>query len=144
MIDAESSTIPLPVTAGPAGSLTPTALTPEAFARLLSAACGKVVTMDMVQTAIGAGAPADPARQPSWRFLDADERRLDSTATRLPCRIWLIAELLALLGYVGPEGRQRSVASGRGTDMFEWIAGILTVGLLAYLAVALLKPEWFA
>jgi K+-transporting ATPase KdpF subunit len=29
-------------------------------------------------------------------------------------------------------------------DMFEWIAGILTIGLLAYLAVALLKPEWFA
>jgi K+-transporting ATPase KdpF subunit len=28
--------------------------------------------------------------------------------------------------------------------MFEWIAGILTIGLLAYLAVALLKPEWFA
>jgi len=28
--------------------------------------------------------------------------------------------------------------------MFEWIAGILTAGLLVYLAVALLKPEWFA
>jgi K+-transporting ATPase KdpF subunit len=29
-------------------------------------------------------------------------------------------------------------------SMFEWIAGILTAGLLAYLAVALLKPEWFS
>jgi len=28
--------------------------------------------------------------------------------------------------------------------MFEWIAGILTAGLLVYLTVALLKPEWFS
>jgi K+-transporting ATPase KdpF subunit len=29
-------------------------------------------------------------------------------------------------------------------SMFEWIAGILSAGLLVYLVVALLKPEWFA
>jgi K+-transporting ATPase KdpF subunit len=29
-------------------------------------------------------------------------------------------------------------------DMFDWIAGILTLALLAYLTVAMLKPEWFA
>jgi K+-transporting ATPase KdpF subunit len=29
-------------------------------------------------------------------------------------------------------------------NVFEWIAGILTVGLLVYLVVALLKPEWFS
>jgi len=28
--------------------------------------------------------------------------------------------------------------------MFEWASSILTVGLLVYLAIALLKPEWFA
>ncbi len=43
---------------------------------------------------------------------------------------------------------QRAVSVLRQVDeeqgMFEWIVGILTVGLLAYLAVALLKPEWFA
>jgi K+-transporting ATPase KdpF subunit len=32
----------------------------------------------------------------------------------------------------------------RSLNMFEWIAGILTAGLLVYLTVALLKPEWFA
>jgi len=29
-------------------------------------------------------------------------------------------------------------------SMFEWIAGILTLALLGYLTVALLRPEWFA
>ena len=49
------------------------------------------------------------------------------------------------LVHVGPEVRRGSVAGcGRGTRMFEWIAGILTAGLLVYLTVALLKPEWFA
>ena len=55
--EAESSTIPLAVTAGPAGPLTPTALTPDALARLLSAAGGKAVTIDMIQEAVDAGAP---------------------------------------------------------------------------------------
>jgi len=27
--------------------------------------------------------------------------------------------------------------------MFEWIAGLLAAGLLAYLLAAMLKPEWF-
>lgn len=43
--------------AGPAAPMTPTALTPEALARLLSAAGGKAVTIDMVQGAVDAGAP---------------------------------------------------------------------------------------
>jgi hypothetical protein len=45
------------VTAGPAGPLTPTALTPDALARLLIAAGGKAVTIHMVQAAADAGAP---------------------------------------------------------------------------------------
>ena len=52
-------------------------------------------------------------------------------------RVWLC------LVHVGPEVRQVK-AVDEDEDMFEWIAGILTVGLLVYLAVALLKPEWFA
>jgi hypothetical protein len=52
--DAESSTI---LAASDAGPLTPTALTPEALARLLSAAGGKAVTIYMVQAAVDAGAP---------------------------------------------------------------------------------------
>ena len=55
--DSESLTIPPPSAAGPVGPLTPTVLTPETLARLLSAAGGKAVTMDMVQAAIDAGAP---------------------------------------------------------------------------------------
>jgi K+-transporting ATPase KdpF subunit len=31
-----------------------------------------------------------------------------------------------------------------GPRMVEWIAGIVTIGLLLYLIVALLKPELFA
>ncbi len=55
--EAEYSTIPLPAAAGPVEPLTPTALTPDALARLLSAAGGKTVTIDMIQAAIDAGAP---------------------------------------------------------------------------------------
>jgi hypothetical protein len=55
--EAESSTIPLPAAAGPAEPLTPTAMTPDALARLLSAAGGKAIPVDMVQAAVGAGAP---------------------------------------------------------------------------------------
>ena len=52
--DAESSTIPMPVAVGPDEPLTPVALTPDALARLLSAAGGKAVTIDMVQAVIDA------------------------------------------------------------------------------------------
>jgi K+-transporting ATPase KdpF subunit len=38
----------------------------------------------------------------------------------------------------------RRHASGWEARMLEWVAGILTLFLLAYLTVALLKPEWFA
>ena len=55
--DAESSTILATSAASPVEPLTPTALTPEALARLLSAAGGKAVTSDMIQAATDAGAP---------------------------------------------------------------------------------------
>ncbi|MFB3893280.1 MAG: hypothetical protein ACE15C_14795 [Phycisphaerae bacterium] len=55
--DAESSTIPALPAANPAEPLTPTALTGDALARLLSAAGGKAVTIDMIQAAVDAGAP---------------------------------------------------------------------------------------
>jgi hypothetical protein len=55
--EAESSRIPLPAAAGPVEPLTPTALTPDALARLLSAAGGKAVTIDMIRAAVDAGAP---------------------------------------------------------------------------------------
>jgi len=42
---------------GPVDPLTPTALTSEAPAWLLSAAGGKAVTIDMVQAAVDVGAP---------------------------------------------------------------------------------------
>ena len=29
-------------------------------------------------------------------------------------------------------------------NVSEWIAGILAIGLLLYLFLAMLKPEWFA
>lgn len=35
-------------------------------------------------------------------------------------------------------------AGRSGPHMFELVALILTLGLLAYLVVAFLKPEWFA
>jgi hypothetical protein len=44
----------MPVAVGPDEPLTPVALTPDALARLLSAAGGKAVTIDMVQAVIDA------------------------------------------------------------------------------------------
>ena len=35
-------------------------------------------------------------------------------------------------------------AANEDRGMFEWIAGILALGLLVYLFLAMLKPEWFA
>ena len=45
---------------GPSELLTPKALTPETLARLLTAAGGKAVTIDIVQTAIDVSSPKDP------------------------------------------------------------------------------------
>jgi len=54
---AESSRIPPPQAVAQAEPLTPTALAPEALARILTAAGGKTITTDMVRAAIDAGAP---------------------------------------------------------------------------------------
>ena len=56
-LSTESSVIRPSSAAAPAEPLSPMALAPKALARLLSAASGKAVTMDMVRAAIDAGAP---------------------------------------------------------------------------------------
>ena len=59
-----------------------------------------------------------------------------------PLELWVKAELHAWRNHalVGVPRRALCEVS----SVSEWIAGILTAGLLVYLFVALLKPEWFA